>query len=46
MIGYVGFTGDAIESAPHLHFAIARLGADKRWWEGAAINPFHPLRGN
>ncbi len=46
VIGYAGFTGDAIESAPHLHFAIARLNADKRWWQGAPINPFHPLRGN
>lgn len=46
VIGYVGSTGDALESAPHLHFAITKLNADKHWWEGTPINPFHPLRGN
>ncbi len=46
VIGYVGFTGDAIESAPHLHFAIAHLDAGKHWWQGVPINPYHPLRGN
>ena len=40
LIGYVGSTGNASPEAPHLHFAIFRLGADKRWWEGTAINPY------
>ena len=46
VIGYVGFTGDAVESAPHLHFGIERLGPDRKWWEGVSINPYRPLRGN
>jgi murein DD-endopeptidase MepM/ murein hydrolase activator NlpD len=40
VIGYVGSTGDAVRTAPHLHFAIVRLGTDKKWWEGTAINPY------
>lgn len=39
-VGYVGTTGNAPSDTPHLHFAIFRLGPEKRWWEGAAINPF------
>jgi peptidoglycan LD-endopeptidase LytH len=39
-LGYVGSSGDASPEAPHLHFAIFRLGPEKRWWEGTAINPF------
>ena len=38
-VGFVGFTGNASPSAPHLHFAIARLGEDKRWWSGTPIDP-------
>jgi murein DD-endopeptidase MepM/ murein hydrolase activator NlpD len=44
VIGYVGSTGNAIASAPHLHFAIFVLGPKKRWWEGQAINPYPILR--
>ena len=40
LIGYVGSTGNASESAPHLHFAIARLGTDRSWWKGDPINPY------
>jgi murein DD-endopeptidase MepM/ murein hydrolase activator NlpD len=40
IIGYVGSTGNAAADAPHLHFAIIRLAADKKWWEGTAINPY------
>ena len=40
LIGYVGSTGDASAEAPHLHFAIFRLGPDKRWWQGTAIDPY------
>ena len=39
-IGYVGSTGNADPSAPHLHFAIFELGPDKQWWEGKPINPY------
>ena len=40
LIGYVGSTGNAPPNAPHLHFTIFRLGADKRWWKGSPVNPF------
>ncbi len=40
VIGYVGTTGNAPRGTPHLHFAIFKLGPAKRWWEGAAIDPF------
>ena len=40
VIGYVGTTGNAPKNTPHLHFAIFRLGAEKQWWKGSAINPY------
>ena len=40
VIGYVGSTGNASPEAPHLHFAIFRLGPEKHWWQGTPINPF------
>jgi peptidoglycan LD-endopeptidase LytH len=40
VIGYVGSTGDASSDAPQLHFAIFRLGPDKSWWKGEAIDPY------
>jgi murein DD-endopeptidase MepM/ murein hydrolase activator NlpD len=39
-LGFVGSTGNAAPNAPHLHFAVYRLGADKRWWKGEAVNPY------
>ena len=39
LIGYVGFTGNALPSAPHLHFAIARSADVKHWSRGKAIDP-------
>ena len=44
VIGYVGTTGNAPPNAPHLHFAIFRLGPDRRWWRGTPINPYPILR--
>ena len=38
-IGFVGTSGNAPPGTPHLHFAIFRLGPDKRWWEGDALDP-------
>ncbi len=45
LIGYVGWTGNANEAAPHLHFAIFVLGPERHWWEGQAINPYPVLQG-
>jgi murein DD-endopeptidase MepM/ murein hydrolase activator NlpD len=40
VLGYVGSTGNAPVEAPHLHFAIFKLGPEKKWWEGTPVNPF------
>jgi peptidoglycan LD-endopeptidase LytH len=39
LIGYVGFSGNASPSAPHLHFAIARSADVRHWSRGKAIDP-------
>jgi murein DD-endopeptidase MepM/ murein hydrolase activator NlpD len=43
-IGFVGSTGNASATAPHLHFAIYRLTPERKWWKGDAINPYPLLR--
>ena len=40
VVGYVGTTGNAPKDTPHLHFAVFRLGPEKRWWDGEPVNPF------
>lgn len=40
VIGYVGSTGNASPTAPHLHFAIEALPPTKEWWKGTPINPY------
>lgn len=45
VIGYVGSTGNASPAAPHLHFAIFKLGPLKQWWTGMPVNPYHVWRG-
>ena len=40
MIGYVGTTGNAPPNAPHLHFAMFKLGPEKHWWQGTALDPY------
>ncbi len=44
VLGYVGSTGNASASAPHLHFAVFKLGPEKKWWEGTAIDPLPLLK--
>ena len=44
VLGYVGTSGNAPKDTPHLHFAIFRLTAEKRWWEGTPIDPYDVLR--
>jgi murein DD-endopeptidase MepM/ murein hydrolase activator NlpD len=40
VIGYVGVTGNASPSAPHLHFAVFELTPEKQWWKGTPLNPY------
>jgi murein DD-endopeptidase MepM/ murein hydrolase activator NlpD len=44
VLGYVGTTGNAPRDTPHLHFAIFKLGDDKKWWEGTPIDPYSVLK--
>jgi len=44
IIGYVGTTGNAPKNVPHLHFAVSKLGPEKKWWEGEALDPLPLLR--
>ncbi len=40
VIGYVGTTGNAPPNTPHLHFAVFKLGPEKHWWQGTALDPY------
>ncbi len=44
VLGYVGSTGDAAPTAPHLHFAVFQLGPEKHWWQGTAVDPLPLLQ--
>jgi peptidoglycan LD-endopeptidase LytH len=44
VIGHVGSTGNASPNAPHLHFAIFRMGLERQWWKGEPINPYPVLK--
>jgi murein DD-endopeptidase MepM/ murein hydrolase activator NlpD len=44
VLGYVGTSGNAPKNTPHLHFAVYRLTAERRWWEGTPIDPYDILR--
>lgn len=45
VIAQVDHTGDAIASAPHLHFAINSMAPGERWWQGTPVNPYPLLAG-
>lgn len=45
VIARVDHTGDAIASAPHLHFAINSVVPGQGWWQGTPINPYPLLAG-
>jgi len=40
VIGYVGSSGNANPTAPHLHFTIFALGPEKHWWHGTPVNAY------
>ncbi len=40
LLGYVGSSGNASPDAPHLHFAIFKLGPERQWWRGTPLNPY------
>jgi peptidoglycan LD-endopeptidase LytH len=44
VLGYVGTTGNAPRDTPHLHFAIFKLGDDRKWWQGTPIDPYSVLK--
>ena len=44
IIGYVGTSGNAPPNTPHLHFAVFEMNADKRWWQGKAIDPYRVFK--
>ncbi len=43
VIGFVGSTGNADPSTPHLHFAIFELSPERLWWKGKSVNPYPGL---
>jgi peptidoglycan LD-endopeptidase LytH len=43
VLGYVGSTGNAQANAPHLHFEVHKLGPEKKWWKGEALDPLQLL---
>ena len=45
VIARVDHSGDAVASAPHLHFAINTMAPGERWWQGTPINPYPVLAG-
>ena len=44
LLAFVGSSGNALTEAPHLHFAIFRLGPEKQWWVGQPVDPYPALR--
>lgn len=44
-VGFVGFSGNANPTGPHLHFAINRMNPGEKWWQGTPLNPYPLLAG-
>jgi peptidoglycan LD-endopeptidase LytH len=45
VIAFVGHTGNASASAPHLHFGVYTVTDPNRWWHGRDLNPYRLLTG-
>lgn len=43
IIGYVGTTGNAEKTPPHLHFQIQHVIPGQPWWRGPVVNPHRAL---
>lgn len=43
VIAYVGATGNAPKTAPHLHFQVMVLAEGRGWWRGEPVNPYQAL---
>jgi murein DD-endopeptidase MepM/ murein hydrolase activator NlpD len=44
LLGYVGTTGNAPPSVPHLHFEVRHLDDSGRWWSGTPVDPLPLLQ--
>lgn len=44
LIGSVGTTGNAPSNAPHLHYQLMRVTANKPYWDGTPVNPLPYLK--
>ena len=44
-IGKVGYSGNANPAGPHLHFAVNRMGAGEKFYQGSPVNPYPLLAG-
>lgn len=44
VLAFVGVTGNAPKDTPHLHFAIFKLTAEKKWWQGTPVDPYEVLK--
>ena len=40
LLGYVGDTGAGSGGKFHLHFSVARLQPEQKWYQGADVNPY------
>jgi len=45
-LGFVGSTGNADPSAPHLHFAVRRMRPGESWYQGKPVNPYPLLKSS